>query len=164
MNIWTEGELDACARQTYEYMRTNNIRFSAVERRSASPTTAAADIEDGDSDSNSDGDMSQVPHGAPDTFKLTLRSGKTPEDIVLAVRPSTKCGAILKAFLKKAGLADKYLEGNSKVAGQNKKGRRSMAVIAAGPHLMVDGERMNNDAEIGQADLEDGDMVEVMGL
>lgn len=32
------------------------------------------------------------------------------------------------------------------------------------PHLMVDGDKMTDDMEIGEADLDDGDLVEVVGL
>lgn len=32
------------------------------------------------------------------------------------------------------------------------------------PRISVDGDRMENNVEIGTADLEDGDMVEVVGL
>lgn len=101
---------------------------------------------------------------ASDTFKLTLRSAKTTKDIVLTVRPSTKCGSIVKAFLKKAGLADQYLEEAPKAAAKKKRGRKSLVVVASGPNLMIDGDKMNNDTEISEADLEDGDMVEVVGL
>lgn len=50
----------------------------------------------------------------------------------------------MKAFLKKAGLSDKYKKG--------------------GPCLMVDGDKMSAGSEIADADLDDGDMVEVVGL
>jgi len=71
----------------------------------------------------------------------------------------------VKAFLKKAGLADKYLEeSTSTKSNPKKRGRKSLVVVATGPNLMVDGDKMNNDTEIGEADLEDGDMVEVVGL
>lgn len=89
---------------------------------------------------------------------MTLRSGKT-KDIVLTVRPTTTCGAIVRAFLKKAGLADQYATPNSK----GKRGRKTTAQTA-GPCLMVDGDRMGAESVIGDADLEDGDLVEVFGL
>jgi hypothetical protein len=83
-----------------------------------------------------------------DIFKLVVRSGIT-KDVTLKVRPATTCGAIVKAFLKRAVIADQYLEGRS---------------IRGGPRLMIDGERMDPETPISEADLEDGDQVEVDGL
>lgn len=88
-----------------------------------------------------------------DVFKLVVRSGVT-KDVTLKVRPTTTCGAIVKAFLKRAGIADKYFEGKS-VRGKS---------AAGGPRLMIDGEHMDPDIQISEADLEDGDQVEVTGL
>ena len=99
---------------------------------------------------------------AEDTFKLTLRSVKTPKGIILTVRPQTKCGAILKAYIRKAGLAKEYLEQDTAARGRNR-GRRSV-IIASGPRLVVDGDKLDNDAEIRETDVEDGDIVEVTGL
>jgi len=165
MNIWTAGELDACDKQTYDYIRANNIRFTKVDvRPSPAPDVEMVpDNSDSESDSDDVRSMSQDPQRASDTFKLTLRSAKVPKDIILTVRPSTKCGAIIKAFLKKAELGDKYLEEDRNTTGR-KKGRKSLKVVASGPSLMVDGDKMDNDAVIGDAELEDGDMVEVLGL
>jgi Ubiquitin-2 like Rad60 SUMO-like len=146
-------------------MRANNIRFTTVDVRPSPVPGADMVSEDGDSGSDSDDvrSMSQGPQGASDTFKLTLRSARVPGDVVVTVRPSTKCGAIVKAYLKKAGLGDKYLEEDRGTTGR-KRGRKSLKVVTAGPSLMVDGDKMNNDAVIGDAELEDGDMVEVVGL
>ena len=93
-----------------------------------------------------------------ETFKLILRSSLSNKDIALTVRPTTKCGAIVKAYLRKAGLADQY-PGLFDEGGKGKKGRAEKD-----PRLCVDGDKMGNDVEIGDADLEDGDMVEVVGL
>ena len=71
------------------------------------------------------------------------------------MRPTTKCGAIVRAFLKKAGLDAEY-----PAAGAPAKGRGRSKV----PALSVDGDRMDPETEIGEADLEDGDQVEVVGL
>lgn len=68
----------------------------------------------------------------------------TEKNITLVVRPTTTCGAIVKAFLKKAGLKSR------------KKGD--------GVSLMVDGDKMAAESEIAEADLDDGDMIEVVGL
>ena len=43
------------------------------------------------------------------------------------------------------------------------KGKKGKGQVA-GPALVVDGDRLNPDDEISVADLEDGDMVEVVGL
>ena len=87
---------------------------------------------------------------------------KTPKGVVLTVRPQTKCGAILKAYLRKAGLANEYLEYDSGARGRNR-GRRSV-IIASGPRLVVDGDKLDNEIEIREADVEDGDIIEVTGL
>lgn len=168
LNYLIQSVPDACSKQTYDYMRANNMRFTDL--RSPSPGLATepalTQSEEGESDSDDDDGVQEAgAGGASDTFKLTLRSAKTQKDIVLTVRPSTKCGSIVKAFLKKAGLADKYLEeSTSAKSNPKKRGRKSLVVVATGPNLMVDGDKMNNDTEIGEADLEDGDMVEVVGL
>ena len=90
-----------------------------------------------------------------DTFKLVVRS-VIAKDITLTVRPTTKCGAIVKAFLKKAGMADNY-PAVFGVAGRKKNGSKD-------PRLCVDGDKMGNGDEISEADLEDGDQVEIVGL
>jgi hypothetical protein len=72
----------------------------------------------------------------------------------LTVRPTTTCGAIVKAFLKAAGLSDRYPDSPPT-------GKRTAQAM---PQLMVDGDKMADDIEIGEADLDDGDLVEVVGL
>ena len=72
------------------------------------------------------------------------------------MRPTTKCGAIVKAFLKKAGVADNY-PAIFGAAGGKKKGAKY-------PTLCVDGDKMENEVEISQAELDDGDQVEIVGL
>ena len=113
----------------------------------------------GESDAGNDDDDD-------DKFKLILRSAQTG-DITLTVRPTTKCGAILRAFLKKAGLADRpeYKEVFAGAgAGGTGKSKGKQGAKGKDPRLCVDGDKMDNQAEIGDADLEDGDMVEVVGL
>lgn len=56
----------------------------------------------------------------------------------------------MKAFLKKAGLANRN--------NSPKKGG------AKGAALSIDGDRMDPNMQIADADLEDGDMVDVVGL
>ena len=104
---------------------------------------------------------------ADDKFKIVLQSSLTQDKhITLTVRPRTKCGAIVKAFLKKAGLAEQYphiFQDTTSSAGPKKRGKKSQAQ-QKDPRICIDGERMSNDTEIGDADLEDGDMAEVVGL
>lgn len=64
---------------------------------------------------------------------------------MLTVRPTTRCGAIVAAFARSAKL------------------QLSQHALAQA-RIVVDGDKMGNDVEIGEADLEDGDMVEVFGL
>lgn len=125
---------------------------------SGSRITTSEDEESGEGSSDTDG----IGDVAGDTFKLTLRSAKTPKGIVLTVRPQTKCGAILKAYLRKAGLANEYLEYDTGARGKNR-GRRSV-IVASGPQLVVDGDKVNNEVEIREVDVEDGDIVEIAGL
>jgi hypothetical protein len=56
--------------------------------------------------------------------------------------------------LKNAGLSDKY------PAQTPKKGAKGSKV----PKLCLDGDKLDPGSEIGDADLEDGDLVEVVGL
>ena len=100
---------------------------------------------------------SEAESAGGDTIKLVLRSAATKDKTFpLTVRSTTTCGAIVKAFLKAAGLPDNY----SRVTSTSGKGKRS----APFPHLTVDGDRMDSEAEIGDADLEDGDLVEIIGV
>lgn len=56
--------------------------------------------------------------------------------------------------MKNAGLSDKY------PAQTPKKGAKGSKV----PKLCLDGDKLDPGSEIGDADLEDGDLVEVVGL
>lgn len=76
----------------------------------------------------------------------------------MTVRPTTKCGAIVKAFLKATNLTDQYSTAPSK--GRRGRGKEVPKV----PRLQVDGDNMDPESEIGDAGLEDGDQVEVVGL
>ncbi|KAJ2916999.1 hypothetical protein MD484_g3380, partial [Candolleomyces efflorescens] len=107
-----------------------------------------------------------------DKLKLTFRSAKTGQkDIILTVRPTAKCGNILRAFLRKAGLEQEYPEvfaadgpppppTRGKRAGK----KAAAATLAKDPRLCVDGDKLDNESPISEADLEDGDLVEVVGL
>jgi len=148
LKIWAEAQMVASDFATFEYIREHRHERpppaeGGLAQWSSPPGSADGDEFESDAQSNAGDDDDDV-------FKLVIRSGVT-EDVTLKVRPTTSCGAIVKAFLKRAGIADKYLEGKSF------RGKR-------GPRLMVDGEQMDPDTPISEADLEDGDQVEVGGL
>ncbi|KAF5369341.1 hypothetical protein D9758_002505 [Tetrapyrgos nigripes] len=203
--IWGQADFDACDKSTYEYLRQQEAaaRYTQpppnpkpkLQPKSSSWTKDgdSSDVivlgsDDEDDDDDDDIQIASPPEQAPamtpaapeedtgDKFKLVLRSGKTSKDITLTVRPTTKCGAIVKAFLKKATLADAseyadFIEGGetSSAKPAAKKPRKSLKKSTTTaeqktPSLCVDGERVGNDTEIGDQDLEDGDMIEVVGL
>lgn len=144
---------DACLEDTYELLKESRLRTP-----SGSGLTSAEDEQ-------SEGDLNAGVNeeAAEDTFKLTLRSVKTPRGIVLTVRPQTKCGAIVEAFLRKASLTNQSLERNSGITGDENRGKRSVATTS-GPWLVVDGDKLGNEVEIGEAEVEDGDIIEVTGV
>lgn len=80
--------------------------------------------------------------GSQDTFKLTLQSGAT-QSVTVTVRPSTKCSSIVASFLKKTG----------RPAAASKKAR-----------ICVDGESLHPNDPIEVAGLEDGDVVDIIGI
>jgi hypothetical protein len=160
----------ACTKETYDYIRAHphsaqNTSFGSSNtgkgpihiNSNDGPGGASLPQESQQSDDESESDE--------DKFKLILRSALTTnKEISLVVRPTTKCGAIVKAFLKRAGLSGQYPEVFAGVPA--KKGGRKSNVAAAGkdPRLCLDGDKLDNASEIGDADLEDGDMIEVVGL
>lgn len=161
----------ACTKETYDYIRahphsaqntsgSSNAGRGPIEiDHNDGPGGASFPPESQQSDAESDEDE--------DKFKLILRSAlSTNKEISLVVRPTTKCGAIVKAFLKKAGLSGQYPEVFADVPSVAKKVGRKNNVAAAGkdPRLCLDGDKLDNASEIGDADLEDGDMIEVVGL
>ncbi|KAH9065443.1 hypothetical protein EDB87DRAFT_1595903 [Lactarius vividus] len=150
LKIWAEAQMDASDVTTFEYLREQRHELHPpLAGSSTSWTPPPGSMEDGESES----DVQSIAEEDDDTFKLVVRSGMT-KDVTLKVRPTTTCGAIVKAFLRRAGIADKYPEGKSS--------RKKSAV--GGPRLMIDGDRMDPDTPISEADLEDGDQVEVTGL
>ncbi|KAG6902529.1 hypothetical protein C0995_015347 [Termitomyces sp. Mi166 len=153
--MWGEVELVGCDKVTYEYLRTHSTNpVPATMEEIPSDTDAPSP-----SQARDDDDKAQESEIEGGTFKLILRSSLSTKDITLTVRPTTKCGAIVKAYLKKAGVADQY---PGLFAEEGKKGGKGK--VEKDPRLCIDGDKMGNDVEIGDADLEDGDMVEVVGL
>jgi hypothetical protein len=161
LRIWAEGELgtffqvhvrlkltkpftEACNQRTWDYIRAH--------RHQQPPNAAQSSKRSPSTEINSDAESEAESTGG-DTLKLVLRSAAIEDkSINLTVRPTTTCGAIVKAFLKAAGLSDKHPPSKGKRAGQTM------------PQLMIDGDKMANDTEISEADLDDGDLVEVVGL
>lgn len=141
LRIWAEGELEACDQTTWDYIRAQRHQQAPKAAQSSNDSPSPERESDAESEAESTGG---------DKIKLVLRSAATEDNVNLTVRPTTTCGAIVKAFLKAAGLSDRYPV--------------SPRTAQAMPQLMVDGDKMADDIEIGEADLDDGDLVEVVGL
>lgn len=165
--ILTRALLVACDKVTYDYIRKNPLATT----QAFDPATPAENPSDTEAPSPPGGTQESDAQSDDDddTFKLILRSTLT-KDITLTVRPTTKCGAIVKAFLKKANVADQYPKlFGVESTGKGKGGRKSAGgkkgqALEKEPALSVDGDKMGNDVEISEADLDDGDLVEVVGL
>ncbi|GJE88490.1 ubiquitin-like domain-containing protein [Phanerochaete sordida] len=148
IGVWDEATLEGYDRATYDYIRAHPRTTPAPDQDDDDDEEIRAQSE-ALSDAGSDDDE--------DKMKLIFRS-TVAKPITLTVRPTTKCSTILKAFLKQAGLSDKY------PASPVKKGRKGKNAASTGPALVVDGDRLDPDSAISAADLEDGDLVEVVGL
>ena len=157
---------EACDNVTYSYLQTL-FRYSPAfsnddGRRSPSRASSIelSDIEVGEATFSTHDDAGAADEGEDDeegqkdnadTMKLIFRSAIT-KPITLTVRPTTKCSTILQVFLKRHNLNAKYPPTKGKKRGKS------------GPALVVDGDKLDPESEISLADLEDGDMVEVVGL
>jgi hypothetical protein len=135
---------EACDQNTWDYIRAHRHQQPPKAGQSSEHSPSPERNSDAESEAESTGG---------DTLKLVLRSAATEENINLTVRPTTTCGAIVKAFLKAAGLSDQY-----PVTSKTKRAGKAM------PQLMIDGDKMADNVEISEADLDDGDLVEVVGL
>lgn len=136
-------DLDACNKTTYDYIRSQRHQSPFAPEHDNQPNRSTSPLSPNgdpavDSDAESVGD---------EKFKLTLRSAVST--VTLTVRPSTTCGAIVNAFLKSAGLTANYATTPNQ---------------STGPSLQIDGEKMDPIEPIGNAGLEDGDCVDVVGL
>ncbi|KAF8517405.1 hypothetical protein BU17DRAFT_91861 [Hysterangium stoloniferum] len=142
LQVWDKVDLEACTRTTYEALQMRHAR---------SPTPAQGVADAPNYDREGSPNLSEASAGADNTdmkFKIVLRaSGKN--NITLTVRPSTTCGKIIRA----------YLTILIKQGGTALSPRKSSQV-----RLCVDGEKQHPDTPISDCDLEDGDMVEVVGL
>jgi hypothetical protein len=171
----------AYEKRAYEYIQknphsairpttTNSSTTSSSNRASNVPNPSfepsqLTTVQESDTESQAAAESDAGNDDEDDKFKLILRSALTG-DITLTVRPTTKCGAILRAFLKKAKLADRpeYKEVFAASGGGGGTGKSKKKQSGKDPRLCVDGDKMDNQAEIRDAELEDGDMVEVVGL
>ncbi|KZT09216.1 uncharacterized protein LAESUDRAFT_647021 [Laetiporus sulphureus 93-53] len=162
LGVWAEAELEACEKFTFDYLqsarRQRSLSIQPIDMRERSLSelrTPSPLLEESDGET---GVELLSEEEQDDKMKLTLRSAET-KDISLTVRPTTTCVAILKAFLKKAGIADQY-PGIS-ASPKNSRGRKGTTNV---PALVIDGEKLSPASQIGDADVEDGDLVEVVGL
>ena len=129
------GFLEACHTSSHEY-------FVQHKNVLSSQTDEVEYLEDSIGTTQTNG-ISRSEHDSPSddgAFKLTIRSTAAKE-IIVTVRPTTTCGKIVENFIKRAGLKP------------NKKAR-----------LQIDGESMKPEVTIADTDLEDGDMVDIVGL
>jgi hypothetical protein len=193
LGMWTEGEIDVGERETWEYLRDVKAQEKEEQKERARSRSRSLSVQPEDEDGrdrSEDGDDDEIEFSggtnaysgagaaaaaspprdttpaADGKFKLVIRSGITTKDISIAVRPTTTCGAIIKGFVKAALMHDASLgpKLGLKLGGKPADMEKGMEKILKKARLVMDGERMDNDAEIGDADLEDGDMVEVSGL
>jgi hypothetical protein len=167
----------ACDKTTWDYLRAHPLAASSADPNATSDLEIISDT-DAPSPVYSNAQDSDAESDAGDeTFKLVLRSALTTKDITVTVRRTTTCGAIVQAFLKKAGLADKYSVGGAGKTPQRSLGGTSKKAQAKGkkgaepektPQLAVDGDKLANEAAIGdiieEMGLDDGDMMDVVGL
>ncbi|KAI9058136.1 hypothetical protein FKP32DRAFT_1669077 [Trametes sanguinea] len=173
VGVWAEAELEACDKITYQYLQETkrmrsesvapptNPHLNDISRRSPSRARSPSITELSESGSGAaESGPEDKGTNTGEAFSLILVSERTKgKRITLRVLPTTKCGVIVRKFLEKAGLQDEYPD---VTPAANGRGRTKAAAKA--PALSVDGDKMDPEAPIGEADLEDGDQVEVVGL
>ncbi|KAF9525541.1 hypothetical protein CPB83DRAFT_771916 [Crepidotus variabilis] len=180
LSIWSDSALFSAYEKTaFEHIQKNQrISYSQPPAGLSQTRAVVQSNTDGPIELDSDDDDAgyQKNHASPpietqtqtqesdadseaeqgDKIRIILRSAVTGnKDFTLIVKPTNKCGSIIKTFIKKAGLAAEYphLFGG-KGGGKTKKD----------PRLCIDGEKCDNDTEIAEMDLEEGDKVDVVGL
>lgn len=142
---------EAYTTYTYEYIRTNRVeRALSVDREAGPPdsrenTQSTSVPEDDFSAGASSQSESETQE---DTFKLSVRSGST--EISVRVRPATTCGAIVASFVKRT-------------SGKNGRAKVS-AAKAKSARIEFDGEKMQPETTVGGMELEDGDVIDIVGL
>ncbi|THH05500.1 hypothetical protein EW145_g4751 [Phellinidium pouzarii] len=143
LSIWSGAELEVCSDNIFNYIKEQESAhmFAPSVENSNTLGNVTAETDPAAFASTDSGAESDVSHDKGDTFRLHLRSGA--ETVTVTVRPTTKCSAIVASFLRKMG----------KPATGAKKAR-----------VEVDGEKMCPDSCIGDADLENGDLVDIVGV
>lgn len=166
----------ACDKATFQYMQ--KAAKAAARAPASYPASSPKQVDDDEIEilddssytedtqnhADDDSDAGAASESEGDTFKLILRSGGgvVKGDIMLTVRPTTTCGAIVRAYLKKAGIADQYPAVSAAPAKKGSQKRKNAGGKA--PKLSIDGDTAEDADQIGEKDLEDGDLVEVVGL
>lgn len=137
LGIWDEFDLDACLMSTYETMDT---RLSTPPPHKHGNDDVGSERADSPTSETSADDSNEK-------FKLIVRAENL--SLPLSVRPTTTCGKIVKAFV---------------TIMVKEKGLTVPPKKASLARLYVDGEKQDPNAPISDCDLEDGDMVEIIGL
>ncbi|KAL5520064.1 hypothetical protein ACEPAG_1724 [Sanghuangporus baumii] len=135
LSIWSEAELVAYEEHVYKYIKAHEQRQSPADDFSAEPPPSSLAFSP--SDILAEPGPSQ---DKADAFKLQVRCRQ--RTVVIGVRPTAKCSAIVENVLRKLGKPD------------------SAAKTA---RIEVDGEKLNPESEIGEADLEEGDLIDIVG-
>ena len=125
---------EACERGTFEALRGRGVR---------SPTPVATPVR-AERAERAERGMSEDSAAGGEKMKLVLRAAGARE-VTLHVRPRTTCGKIVRAFLAVLGR-----DGGGAAAGK--------------AQLWIDGARQDAETAIVDCDVEDGDMVEVVGI
>lgn len=129
----------ACTTNTHEFLRKNKLKHTDSHGPSVRTVTSPdAELIHG---SGSESETSKVEDDQSDRIKLHIRAGN--QTIIMSVKSTTKCKSIIETFLRKTGRS----------ASASKSAR-----------LRVDGEKLDPESEIGEMDLEDGDLVDVVGI
>ncbi|KAF8483110.1 hypothetical protein JB92DRAFT_1658278 [Gautieria morchelliformis] len=142
LGFWDQGELEACDRITFDALRLRHFR-------SPTPHHYAINLAPDRAVSAPPSEASLELRDDTDKFKLVLRASGTKE-VTLSVRSTTTCGKIVRAFL-------------AVIAKQDGKAHTSPSK-AAHVRLCIDGEKQHPDTQISNCDVEDGDLVEVVGM
>ncbi|KAL5524571.1 hypothetical protein ACEPAF_9711 [Sanghuangporus sanghuang] len=135
LSIWSEAELVAYEEHVYKYIKAHEQRQSPADDFSAEPPPSSSAFSQ--SDILAEPGPSQ---DKADAFKLQIRCGQ--RTVVIGVRPTAKCAAIVENVLRKLGKPDS---------------------AAKAARIEVDGEKLSPESEIGEADLEEGDLIDIVG-
>jgi hypothetical protein len=137
---WTSANrpivlLEACEKPTYDFIMEQ--RHKPPEEQE--PVTFATPQRK--SAANNSSPMGPPPAAVP-KLKLFLRSRAFPEKLQLQVTNATKWGSVVSNYLK-----------HHQIVGKDQTAK-----------VEIDGEAMEDDDKVGDAGLEDGDLVEIVGV